>query len=137
VTTPTPTALPADVRLIYDAQGLTLLNLTDASIDVSSLTFTQLQADGTALTFRSAMWSRGSAPPAALPPGDCFQVWTADEVELQPPPECATRHAWSRVSPLRRFWASDVPDAVFSVTRGDTPLAQCPVAPGECAFTLN
>ncbi|GIL08609.1 MAG: hypothetical protein BroJett033_1200 [Chloroflexota bacterium] len=132
-----PTVPPADVRLIYDASGLTLLNVAAESINVSDLTFVQTQAGGDALVFRASMWSRGSAPPAALPPGDCFQVWVTDQAQPEPPAACGTRHAWSRVSPLRRFWASDTPAALFRVERGGAPLAECAVAAGECAFALD
>lgn len=134
---PAVPAPPADVRLVYDEQGLTLLNVAGGSINVGSLTFVQAQADGSALVFRASMWSRGSAPPEALPPGDCFQVWATDQAELEPPAACGTRHAWSRVSPLRRFWASDAPGALFSVERDGATLAECAVAAGECAFALD
>jgi len=134
---PAAPAPPADVRLVYDDRGLTLLNIAGGSVNVGGLTFVQAQAGGGALVFRASMWSRGSAPPEALPPGDCFQVWATDQAELEPPAACGTRHAWSRVSPLRRFWASDAPGALFRVERDGATLAECAVAAGECAFALG
>lgn len=135
---PTWTTAPAaSVRLVYDESSLTLFNITDGYIDVGALTFVQPTTEGAALVFRASMWSGGSAPPEALPPGDCFQVWTSDFALLEPPPTCGTRHAWSRVSFPRWFWISDAPGAVFRVERSGATLAECPVAAGECTFSVD
>ena len=135
---PVVTAPPADVRLLYDAQGLTLFNAAAEPVDVSDLTFVQRRTDGSALLFRASMWSSGSAPPDALPPGGCFQVWRDDQPgALALPAVCLSRYAWSRVAFPRWFWLGDAPGAVFTVERDSQVLAECPIAAGACAFPLG
>ena len=135
---PAAAAPPADVRLLYDDQGLTLLNAAAEPVDVSGLTFVQRRADGSALLFRASMWSSGSVSPEALPPGGCFQVWSNEQPGmLELPAACDARYAWSRVAFPRWFWISDAPGAVFTVERDSRLLAECLIAAGTCAFSLG
>lgn len=137
-TTLLPATPPPDVRLIYDAQGLTLLNAAAEPVDVSDLAFVQRRTDGSTLVFRASMWSNSAASPEALPPGGCFQVWSDDQPGmLALPAACRSRYAWSRVAFPRWFWLSDAPEAVFRVERDNQVLAECPIAAGTCAFSLN
>ncbi|MGQ9889337.1 MAG: protein kinase domain-containing protein [Aggregatilineales bacterium] len=135
---PPAAAPPADVRLLYNDQGLTLLNVAAEPVDVSGLTFVQRQADGNALVFRASMWSSGAVSPEALPPGGCFQVWS-DELpgKLELPTACGSRYAWSRVAFPRWFWIGNAPGAVFTVERDGRPLAECLIAAGACSFSLD
>jgi hypothetical protein len=102
----------------------------------------QTTADGDDLIFESRLWAGGSRPTSDLPGGNCFEVLKDTEVgTVGPPPDyCGKRHAWARVSPLRWFWLSDIPDATFEVRRGDAVLATCLVSTGsatECAVDVH
>lgn len=134
---PTATSEPVDVRLIYDARTLVLLNTSDAAVDVSNMLFVQRTETGGEITFRSSNWGGGSVPPSRLPPGDCFQIWSFDDSFIEQPEYCNTRHSWRQTSPIRLFWVSEVEEARFSVLRNGVELAQCNIAAGECTFALN
>jgi hypothetical protein len=113
------------------------MNGTEQFVDVSGLVFAQVSASGLELSFRSDQWSGGTRPPGALPPGDCFQVWTNRYSEWPMPEVCRTRHAWRAVAPSRWFWISDQADAIFEVRRGGEVLATCFIADGFCAIDLG
>jgi hypothetical protein len=138
--TPVPTAaanaLGGAVLLVYDEQTLALINRSDQPVDVSGLAFIGVGADGERLVFESDRWSGGSQPPGALPPGDCFQVWTTGltNTTIARPSVCDTRHAWREIAPRREFWISDDPAATFEVRHDDDILATCAVGARACAF---
>lgn len=134
---PSPAADSGAVRLVYDAQSLTLLNVSAEEVDVSGLVFTQTRAEGNPLIFRSSSWNTGSAPTTHLPAGDCYQVWTNEDTLLEPAEGCGVRHAWSQVSFPRWFWISDAADAVFSVARDGVVLAECRVDAGVCDLDVD
>jgi len=137
--TPTPFLTNGEqaVYLMFDGETLTLMNGTEQFVDVSGLVFAQVGGGGSEVSFRSDHWSGGTRPPAALPPGDCFQVWTNRYSEWPMPEVCKTRHAWRAVAPSRWFWISDQPETVFEVRRGGEVLTTCFVADGFCAINLG
>jgi serine/threonine protein kinase len=129
-----PPASDGAVVLSYTSEMLILLNRSEQFVDVSGLTFVQTAPNDSTLEFESRFWEGGSRPTDALPPGGCFQVQRNDIALVDPPPDCAERHAWSRVSFPRWFWLSDAPGATFEVRRAGTVLAVCPIDAGICAF---
>jgi len=132
-----PPAIIAQVQLVYDSHSLMLLNRSDESVDVSNLTFVQITAEGRELNFRSNSWD-GSAPTNALPPGDCFEIWSGDSTDLPKPEGCGTRHAYFQANSAQRlFWISDIATAVFVVRRGDQILAECSIRAGECLLDVG
>ncbi len=138
--TSAPTEAPAaivdpQVRLVYDSESLVLLNQSKAPVDLSGISFVQPVADGPDLDFPARQWSGGSAPISALPPGDCFQVWTTQIVQLEVPGICGLRHKWEQASFPHWFWISDTPDATFELRRGSEVLAECVINAGECLVT--
>ncbi len=140
--TPLPTtaadALDGAILLTYDDQTLALINRADQPVDVSGLAFIRAGEAGERLVFESDQWSGGSQPPSALPPGDCFQIWTTGLASGSPPrPDgCDTRHAWREVAPSREFWTGGDPGATFEVRRDDDILATCSIGARACAFDL-
>jgi serine/threonine protein kinase len=132
-----PASGGAQVRLVYNDQNLMLLNRSDEFVDVSDLVFVQVTAQGRELAFRSNSWD-GSALPSALPPGDCFEIWTSVSTELPKPDGCGTRHAFFQTTSVQRlFWISDIPTAIFEVRRGDQVLAECAISAGECLLDVR
>jgi serine/threonine protein kinase len=147
--TSTPTTAPATtaaalvasndaaVVLIYDNRSLVLLNRSNESVDVSDLVFEQVTAQGRKLTFNSNSWD-GSAPPSALPAGDCYEIWTSDSTTMPKPEGCGTRHAFFQTTSTQRlFWISSVPTATFEVRRGNQVLAECSISAGECFLDIK
>jgi serine/threonine protein kinase len=144
--TPTPTATPTpapDVRLLYDREAVLLINVSGTTLDISALVFEQTLPDGRVLTFEAALWNRPemAQPPAQMPSGGCYQAVTGEGTQMAPAPSvCEHFLGWFRTSaPSRYFWLSDDPAAVFTVRRANesAPLATCPIAAGECSFSLG
>ncbi len=132
-----PASDNAQVQLVYDDRSLLLLNRSDETVDVSDLIFTQVTAEGRELNFRSNSWD-GSALPDALPPGDCFEIWSNVSTSMPKPDSCGTRHAFFQATSVQRlFWISDIPTATFEVRRGDQVLAECEISAGECLVDVR
>jgi hypothetical protein len=127
----------AQVELIYDDTMLVLFNRSEDAIDISGLSFVQVNTLGRALTFRSDAWEGGSTPLSDVPSSDCFQVWIAGDSSVPKPDYCGRRHAWSLVSAPRWFWISTVEGAIFEVRRDDQVLATCQINAGQCFVNLN
>lgn len=134
---PAVAASSAEISLIYDGETLILLNQSDDVQNVSGIRFVQPVDDGPALEFLTRRWGGGSAPVSALPPGDCFQIFTTNVLVEEAPPVCGTRHKWDQSAAPRWFWIADRPDTLFEVWRGEALLAECRVGDGECLINLN
>jgi serine/threonine protein kinase len=145
--TATPTPEPAEaavdveqdaqIRLVYDADTLILLNDSDAPADISGITFVQPVSGGRDLEFSTRRWDGGSAALTALPPGDCFQIYTVNVLVGDTPSLCNVRHKWDQASAPRWFWISDDPDALFEVVRGEAIIGECRVGAGECRVDVR
>jgi serine/threonine protein kinase len=127
----------APVVLTYNAESLVLVNRSPTTVDVSNLTFVQIDANGNTLDFDSSRWDEGTRPTYALQEGDCLQVMRDDLPTLDKPENCGSRQAWSRVSFPHWFWISSDPAATFEVKRGDMVVATCQISAGQCAFDPN
>lgn len=124
----------APVLFRYDEDSFTLWNRSDDFVDVSGLVFAQVVEEGTDLTYPSNRWAVNNAPPYAIPPMECLQVWTFEDPNIPRPTYCTTRLAWRQVAPSREFWRSDDPEGTFEVRRGTNVLVVCQISAGECAF---
>jgi hypothetical protein len=124
------------IRLVYDADSLVLLNQSDEPADISGISFVQPVDEGQPL-FSVQRWAGGTASLEALPPGDCFQVYTTNVVVGDTPDDCGTRHKWDQASPPRWFWISDDPDAHFEIRRAGTVLSRCQISVGECLVDVG
>lgn len=143
-TTATPTASPvppptntlepiaedAQIELLYDGRTLILRNRSDVNTNVADLLFMRVDAAGSTYDFAAAEWGNNTAL-TSLRGGDCFQVWTNAFARLAEPDECNFRQGFANRSAPSWFWRSDEPDAVFTVSRDDELLAECPAAPTD------
>ena len=118
----------ADVRLLYNANGLTLLNVSGRRVNLAPLVFQS--ATG---TMAATEWDNGylSAPLNAFPTGDCLQVWNYGAAPMAPPAECRTRHAWLEMGNPYQFWRAD-----FLVLYNGQVIGTCPLAAGMCGLRL-
>ncbi len=123
-----PAAGTGSVRLIYDARGVTLLNVSGRRLNLAPLMFQS--ATG---TMSAVEWDNGylSAPLDSFPNGDCLQVWNLSSAALAPPAECHTRHAWLEMGTPYQFWRAD-----FQVLYGGQVIATCSLGTGVCEVKL-
>lgn len=120
----------AAVRLIITENGVTLINWSLSSIDVSGLAF-----ESDTGVFAASRWDNGylSSPLSQLPTGDCLQIWVVGGQFEAQPSECRTRHAWVAVRPDEQFWR----DAnVFRVRWNTQELVTCDTRVRTCDFNL-
>ncbi len=118
---------PADIRLIYDAESLALVNVSGHVLDLTALAFESDSGVMSASRWNTEFLSR---PLNAFPTGDCLQVWGLEMVNLPvKPDECEYRHAWIAVGDEARFWVNI---ATFRARRGAELLATCEVWAGVC-----
>jgi serine/threonine protein kinase len=138
VVPPTSAGTESAIVLRYDARSLVLLNRSKVNVDVSAWVFVQALPSGAKLTFEARRWDNGaSRPTTALPPGNCFMVWTNTGNEVETPDDCTKRSSWQAVGQTRWFWVSTDASATFEVRKGDAVLATCSILAGECSVTVG
>lgn len=124
-----------NVLLLYDAEGITLINQSGTDLDLNGLIFTALDGN-TPATFPATNWLSG------LSAGDCAQLWAVRRTGPSRPAECQAIQRWlSTVNPAVHFWTGQNGMTRFSVSYGGVERAICPGAlPGagqqRCAFFL-
>ena len=124
------------VRLVYDADEFVLFNDAQVAADVGGLVFVLIAPNGEEIRLAAYQWASAGATLHALPPKDCFQLWTLGFSQMVKPDYCEARQAWRAVGAPRWFWISTEPDMTFQVRRGDAVLAVCSVDGGECVVDL-
>lgn len=120
--------------LIYDDNGLYLLNRSPAIRSVSGFSFERLDAQGQALeTFPGWRWSQFSDN---LPPERCVILEVYDEFPYLDPPECA--RFTSKLNPERAsgliFWTAQEDSRQFRVLWRGEEVARCQTGAGRCDF---
>lgn len=131
--TETAESLPT-VQLRYNDRTLVLYNDSGQTADVSGLTFVRTRTSGAEDVFRSNAWTRGAtAPPAALPRDDCFQLWTTTFRLLPVESYCDSRHAWRSVAPVNAFWRGE---GTFEVQRDGETIATCEATERRCEVPI-
>jgi serine/threonine protein kinase len=125
-----------DVALTYTDPLFTLTNLTDDTLDLSGIAFTQTLADGSLRQFRADRWTFASFSIGQLPARGCVQVWsdTFSNIDLR---GTCRRSSGFAVPTDTWFWQRTTAGALFVVRRGGTVLATCPIAAGECRFSIE
>ena len=142
--TPTrPSALPPDavtITLRYNERSLMLFNSSEQMVDVSQIVFSHEDEERLRRVSVLGIWNRGTQNPRNLPPGDCFQTWTTNFVNLPAPGYC-TRQAFYAIAVGRDFWVDE--NAVpFDVELSGEVIATCPAvvadnrADQECSIQV-
>jgi hypothetical protein len=130
-----PTAtpeLPPDIRLIYDTDSLTLLNVAGRRLDLTGLRF----PSDTGL-LESTVWDTDFLTERLnnFSDGDCLQVWglrlnvVQDKIS-----DCKIRHAWVAVKDTQLFWTNA---SSFLVLNDGDIIGQCIVADGRCDISFD
>jgi hypothetical protein len=129
--TATPTTPPPDIRLLYDDNSLTLLNVSGGVLNLSNLVF-----ESSSGRLEAQRWNIDalSQPLSGFTDGDCLQVWELDVTALSAPAACDTRHAWIMVNQAGQFWQNA--DS-FTVRNGTQRVGFCDAAAGVCDVNLS
>lgn len=124
----------ANVRIVYDDNDLTLINETGAALNLRTFTFRS--SDGNR-QFAPARWR------AALPDGDCGQLWSIPRGASKPINGCDSIYWQTTNNSALHFWTPEA-GGNFSVLQNDNEVASCAVAPPNsqdnpsvCAFFVN
>lgn len=115
-------ARPNNVRLLYDDNDLTLINLSRQALPLGNIVLREADGDK---RFRGERWGN------QVRAGDCVQVWSVGRGEPKAVPDCGrvnswlttndtSQHVWTAVSGVQRF----------NVMQDGQQRAQCPAAPG-------
>ncbi|GAB4529203.1 MAG: hypothetical protein OHK0046_48900 [Anaerolineae bacterium] len=118
----------AQLLLRYDGRSLVVYNRAlEESVNLSGVTFVQVQPDDTNLTFRTARWPDPTGSLNALRPKDCFQVFTIEFFNLPatefPAEICSFRQGF--ISTVQSFWVA-AETSSFEVRRNGVVLGTCP-----------
>lgn len=129
----TPTVmLPPDIRLIYDANTFTLINVSRRILNLANLVFV---SDTRSLA--SQRWNTEFLTQrlTSFTEDDCLQIWTFD-VAIDPgsPIGCDVRHAWIAISRDDAFWLES---ETFTVTNNNQTIGLCATSVGECDINLS
>jgi hypothetical protein len=133
--TPQPIAtsvLPPDIRLVYDADSFTLLNVSRDWLDLTGITFQSDSGELDAIVWDTEFLTE---PLNNFSHGDCLQVWGLDESLLQDKiSDCNIRHSWVAVNDSQLFWNNV---RLFFVLNDGDFVGQCNIAEGFCDISLQ
>lgn len=129
--TPSPTPLPPDIRLTYDENSFTLLNVSGQPLNLANLVFESEAGSMTALRWNTEFLTQ---PLSGFTADDCLQAWTPEITELPPPLDCRIRHAWIMVSGDAIFWNNA---ETFTVRNGTDRVGVCSIPTGVCEINLT
>ncbi len=125
-----PTPSNRDIRLIFNQDSLTILNLADTPVDLRGLNF---QSTGGTLSIQTWETEFLTSSLSGFPSRDCLMAWTSAAGEQPPSIDCETRHGWIVVDEEDDFWRGV---SRFDVIRDNRVLAGCVVANGFCDVNL-
>lgn len=113
-----------NLRLIYDDNDITLVNLTGQAIDLSALRFETIE--GTNASFDAARWS------GELRASQCLQLWSVNRNGSKGLAECKAIQNWlTTVNPGNHFWTGSNGVSAFEVRQNGTVLNVCQAAPSN------
>ncbi|MDQ7024543.1 MAG: CAP domain-containing protein [Anaerolineae bacterium] len=126
------TQMAADLRLIYNADSLSMVNVSGRVLNLRGIVFRSnsglMPIERWDTEFLSQSLSGFTA-------GDCLQVWGLGTTDLYPKPlECETRHAWIAVGDDFDFWRDT---DLFTVEQNGRRIALCDAANGVCKISLS
>lgn len=125
------TSSTGNMLLLYDARSFTLLNSSQAPLNVRELTFQSTSGALFRVTSWETQWLSGSL--TALAASDCLQAWSWQETStLTPPSRCRQRRSVLTLSPTALFWKL----GDFEVRLADRVLAVCSATATQCEVAV-
>ena len=111
----------ANMRVIYDDNDFTLLNLNAVPGDVARLSFT---ANNNPASFVATRLT------GALSAGECIQIWSIPRSSPKSLDECGSIQRWvSTMNPGEHFWTAANGVETFNVVQDGVTVHTCPAAP--------
>lgn len=125
-----------NLRIIYDDNDITLVNLTAQAVDIGALRFET--TEGTSASFDASRWS------GELRANQCLQLWSLNRNGPKGLPECQAIQNWlTTVNSGNHFWTQSNGVRVFEVRQNSNVLNACTAAdssaqdrPITCDFYL-
>jgi len=114
---------PANARLIYDGNDITLLNLTDATMTIGDLTFSAVE--GSTATFNAGQIA------GALDADDCLQIWSVTRNSPKDVEGCGSLLWRSTNNAGVHFWTQSSGTMRFAVQEAGIERAICDAAPAD------
>lgn len=116
-------AYAPNVRLIYDNNDLTLINLSERPIDLRTV---DLQAsDAVPVRFNGQRWGRN------VEPSDCVQVWSIRRTRPKSLAGCRRIESWlSTTDTSQHAWKQSAGVQRFMVRQDGVARGECPAADG-------
>jgi hypothetical protein len=112
------------VALLYEDEDLTVINLTDATLSLTGLSFAAVE--GNSASFAASRWSRWAV---ALEQGECAQVWSVGRTGPKAVDGCQSIYWLTTNNPQEHFWTGSNGVARFSVELDGVERAVCDAAP--------
>lgn len=110
-----------NIALIYDDNDLTMINLTDANLDIQGLSFATTA--GTAATFAATRWT------TMLEGSDCSQVWSVGRSAPKEMEGCDLIYWLTTNKTIEHFWTSVNGATEFAVMDNGRERTRCEAAP--------
>ncbi len=131
------TLRPANMKLIYDDNDLTMVNLTQNVVDVAGVRFTS--TEGTSTSYSATRWASN------LRSRQCMQVWTVPRNGPKGVEECQfIQNFLTDTQPGEHFWTQSNGVQSFVVLEDGVERVTCPAAdtsnqdnPLQCEFYLD
>jgi len=112
----------ANIRLVYDDNDLTVINLGAVNIDIKDVVFET--TEGNAANFNAARWAD------ELRAKQCVQVWSVNRNGPKSLPECTYIQNWRTArNAARHFWTAVSGAQSFKVIQSEIERAFCQAAP--------
>lgn len=128
--------LPANARLVYDDNDITLINLTDQPLNIEGLRF--VTTEGTQAAYNAADIT------PSLGAGDCWQFWSISRSGPKVVPGCSSIQWRTTNNSNNHFWPQTNGVQRFAVQQDGIDRASCPAAPPSsqnaplsCEFYLS
>lgn len=112
----------ANIRLLYDDNDLTVINLGAVNIDIKDVAFETVE--GTKANFNAARWAD------ELRANQCMQIWSLNRNGPKSLPECRYIQNWrTTTNRNRHFWTAASGAQSFKVVQSEIDRALCQAAP--------
>jgi hypothetical protein len=113
----------ANVRLFYDDNDLTMMNLANANIAIQNLVFETVEGSRDA-SFNASRWAK------QLRAKQCTQIWSLNRNGPKSLPECTYIQNWlTTTNPAAHFWTAVSGAQTFRVVQDEVERGVCQAAP--------
>lgn len=114
-------ARPNNVRLLYDDNDLTLINLSRQALPLRAIVLREVDGQQ---RFRGERWGN------QVRAGDCVQVWSVGRGEPKSVPDCRRINSWLTTNDTsQHVWTAASGAQSFNVMQDGQQRAQCQAAP--------